>query len=95
MVILATKNISETVKGYGVIIAIHKENEKWVASFEEDENHNLLVNAPIKVMHKLGEEKKILTSYREHNLTNEIINMLDIVMNMFDNSPSESKKVLL
>lgn len=94
MVILATKNISETLNGYGVIIAIHKENEKWIASFEEDENHNLLVDAPIKVMHKVGEHKKVLTSYREYNLTNDIIKTLDKVLEMFNNSPIETKRVL-
>ncbi len=45
---LATKNISETINGFGVIVALHGNNEKWLASFEEDHQHNIILDAPYK-----------------------------------------------
>lgn len=93
-IIAATKNISETADGYGIIVAIHGNDEKWLASFEEDEDRNIRLDAPIKVMHKVGEEKLDLRSYREWNVTNELIKTLDKVLEMFDNAPTETKRVL-
>lgn len=92
--IKATKNISETVDGYGIIIAIHGDNEKWLASFEEDEDHNIRLDAPIKVLHQVGEEKTQLRSYKEYSVTNELIKMLDFVIELFENSPKDIKRVL-
>ena len=91
----ATKNITETFTGYGVIVAINGENERWVASFEEDEQHNILTDAPIKVLHQVGEDKEVWKSYKEYNLTNELIKVLDFVIQMFDTAPTETKRVLL
>ena len=90
----STKNISETAEGYGIIIAIHGVNEKWLASFEEDEKRNIRLDAPIKVLHQVGEQKTCLRSYQEWSVTNELIKMLGRVINMFDNAPNETKKVL-
>ena len=90
----STKNISETAEGYGIIIAIHGVNEKWLASFEEDEDRNIRLDAPIKVLHQVGEEKIQLRSYKEFNVTNELIKMLDFVIDLFDTAPTETKKVL-
>lgn len=90
----STKNISETADGYGIIIAIHGVDEKWLASFEEDEDRNIRLDAPIKVLHQVGELKTGLRSYKEFNVTNELIKMLDNVITMFDNAPNETKKVL-
>ena len=92
--IKATKNISETVDGYGIIIAIHGNNEKWLASFEEDEQRNIRLDAPIKVLHQVGEEKTQLRSYKEYSVTNELIKMLDFVIELFENSPKDIKRVL-
>ena len=92
--IKATKNISETVDGYGIIIAIHGDNEKWLASFEEDEDRNIRLDAPIKVLHQVGEEKTQLRSYKEYSVTNELIKMLDFVIELFENSPKDIKRVL-
>lgn len=92
---VATKNISETVEGYGIIIAIHGENEKWLATFEETEDRNIRLDAPIKVLHKVGDERKVeMRSYQEHNITNDLIKTLDFVIQMFDNAPIETKRVL-
>ena len=90
----STKNISETAEGYGIIIAIHGVNEKWLASFEEDEDRNIRLDAPIKVMHQVGENKTHIRSYKEFNVTNELIKTLDKVLEMFDNAPIETKRVL-
>jgi len=90
----STKNISETAEGYGIIIAIHGVDEKWLASFEEDEDHNIILDAPIKVLHQVGEDKTQLRSYKEFNVTNELIKMLDFVIDLFDTAPTETKKVL-
>ena len=90
----STKNISETAEGYGIIIAIHGVNEKWLASFEEDEDRNIRLDAPIKVLHQIGEEKTCLRSYKEWSVTNELIKMLDCIIDLFDNAPTETKKVL-
>ena len=57
--IKATKNISETVDGYGIIIAVHGNNEKWLASFEEDEDRNIRLDAPIKVCTRLVNRKHV------------------------------------
>lgn len=92
--IKATKNISETVDGYGIIIAIHGDNEKWLASFEEDEDRNIRLDAPIKVLHQVGEEKTQLRSYKEYSVTNDLIKMLDFVIELFENSPKDIKRVL-
>lgn len=94
MILLTTKNISETVDGYGIIIAIHGDNEKWLASFEEDEDRNIRLDAPIKVLHQVGEEKTQLRSYKEYSVTNELIKMLDFVIELFENSPKDIKRVL-
>lgn len=91
---LATKNISETHSGFGVIIALHGAEEKYLASFEEDEKHNLRLDTPIKVMHQVGETKTRLCSFQEFNVTNELIKALDKVIDMFDNAPIETKRVL-
>lgn len=93
-IIASTKNISETAEGYGIIIAIHGVNEKWLASFEEDEERNIRLDAPIKVLHQVGEQKTCLRSYKEWSVTNELIKMLERVINMFDTAPTETKKVL-
>lgn len=90
----STKNISETSEGYGIIIAIHGVNEKWLASFEEDEDRNIRLDAPIKVLHQVGEQKTCLRSYKEWGVTNELIKMLDSIIDLFDNAPNETKKVL-
>lgn len=90
----STKNISETAEGYGIIIAIHGVNEKWLASFEEDEERNIRLDAPIKVLHQIGEQKTCLRSYKEWSVTNELIKMLDSVIDLFDTAPTETKKVL-
>ena len=90
----STKNISETAEGYGIIIAIHGVNEKWLASFEEDEERNIRLDAPIKVLHQIGEEKTCLRSYKEWSVTNELIKMLDFVIDLFDTAPTETKNVL-
>ena len=92
---LATKNITETFDGFGIIIAVHGHNEKWLASFEEDKERNVRLNAPIKVLHQVGENKKQWRSYKEWNITNELIHKLDKVVDMFDNAPSSAKRVLL
>lgn len=93
-IIASTKNISETAEGYGVIIAIHGVNEKWLASFEEGEDRNIRLDAPIKVLHQVGEHKIHLRSYKEFNVTNELIKTLDFVIDLFDTAPNETKKVL-
>jgi len=90
----STKNISETVDGYGIIIAIHGDNEKWLASFEEDEDRNIRLDAPIKVLHQVGEEKTQLRSYKEYSVTNDLIKMLDFVIGLFENAPKDIKRVL-
>lgn len=92
--IKATKNISETVDGYGIIIAVHGDNEKWLASFEEDEDRNVRLDAPIKVLHQVGEEKTCLRSYKEYSVTNDLIKMLDFVIKLFENAPKDIKRVL-
>ncbi len=93
-IITSTKNISEVAEGYGIIIAIHGADEKWLASFEEDEERNIRLDAPIKVLHQVGEHKTQMRSYKEFNVTNELIKMLDNVIHMFDTAPTETKKVL-
>ena len=70
---LATKNISETINGFGVIVALHGNNEKWLASFEEDRQHNIILDAPIKVMHILGENKVLTSSRSKEQITNELV----------------------
>ena len=90
----STKNISETLEGYGIIIAVHGVNEKWLAAFEEDMNRNIKLDSPIKVLHQVGEDKTQLRSYKEYNVTNELIKMLDFVIDLFDTAPNETKKVL-
>lgn len=90
----STKNISETVDGYGIIIAVHGDNEKWLASFEEDEDRNIRLNAPIKVLHQVGEQKTCLRSYKEYSVTNDLIKMLDFVIELFENAPKDIKRVL-
>lgn len=92
--IKATKNISETVDGYGIIIAVHGNNEKWLASFEEDEGRNIRLDAPIKVLHQVGEQKTCLRSYKEYSVTNDLIKMLDFVIELFENAPKDIKRVL-
>ncbi|HBT0444759.1 hypothetical protein EPNKCIFM_00154 [Klebsiella phage KP13-16] len=92
--IKATKNISETVDGYGIIIAVHGDNEKWLASFEEDEDRNIRLDAPIKVLHQVGEQKTCLRSYKEYSVTNDLIKMLDFVIELFENAPKDIKRVL-
>lgn len=92
--IKATKNISETVDGYGIIIAVHGNNEKWLASFEEDEDRNIRLDAPIKVLHQVGEQKTCLRSYKEYSVTNDLIKMLDFVIELFENAPKDIKRVL-
>lgn len=92
--IKATKNISETVDGYGIIIAVHGDNEKWLASFEEDEERNIRLDAPIKVLHQIGEQKTCLRSYKEYSVTNDLIKMLDFVIELFENAPKDIKRVL-
>ena len=92
---LATKNISQTVNGFGVIVALHGNNEKWLASFEEDEQHNIILNAPIKVMHIVGESKVLTSSRSEEQITNELVKLLDNVLRMFDNAPIDTKRVLM
>lgn len=92
--IKATKNISETVDGYGIIIAVHGDNEKWLASFEEDEDRNIRLDAPIKVLHQVGEQKTCLRSYKEYSVTNDLIKMLDFVIDLFENAPKDTKRVL-
>lgn len=92
--IKATKNISETVDGYGIIIAVHGNNEKWLASFEEDEDRNIRLDAPIKVLHQVGEQKTCLRSYKEYSVTNDLIKMLDFVIKLFENVPKDIKRVL-
>ncbi|HBT8980401.1 TPA: hypothetical protein MCM29_005140 [Klebsiella pneumoniae] len=90
----STKNISETAEGYGIIIAIHGVNEKWLASFEEDEERNIRLDAPIKVLHQVGEQKTCLRSYKEYSVTNDLIKMLDFVIELFENAPKDIKRVL-
>lgn len=92
--IKATKNISETIDGYGIIIAIHGDNEKWLASFEEDEDRNIRLDAPIKVLHQVGKQKTCLRSYKEYSVTNDLIKMLDFVIELFENAPKDIKRVL-
>lgn len=92
--IKATKNISETLDGYGIIIAVHGENEKWLASFEEDEQRNIRLDSPIKVLHQVGEQKTCLRSYKEYSVTNDLIKMLDFVIELFENAPKDIKRVL-
>ena len=90
----STKNISETLEGYGIIIAVHGVNEKWLAAFEEDMDRNIKLDSPIKVLHQVGENKTQLRSYKEYNVTNELIKTLDFVIDLFDTAPNETKKVL-
>lgn len=92
---LATKNISETINGLGVIVALHGNNEKWLASFEEDRQHNIILDAPIKVMHIIGENKVLTSSRSKEQITNELVKLLDNVLNMFDNAPIDTKRVLM
>ena len=92
---LATKNISETINGFGVIVALHGNNEKWLASFEEDRQHNIILDAPIKVMHIVGESKVLTSSRSKEQITNELVKLLDNVLNMFDNAPIDTKRVLM
>lgn len=92
---LATKNISETINGFGVIVALHSNNEKWLASFEEDRQHNIILDAPIKVMHIVGESKVLTSSRSKEQITNELVKLLDNVLNMFDNAPIDTKRVLM
>lgn len=94
MILSATKNISETVEGYGIIIAIYEDDQKWIASFEEDEQRKLRLDAPIKVLHQVGDKKTCLRSYQEYSITNELIKMLDFVLELFENAPSDTKRVL-
>lgn len=92
---LATKNITETFDGFGIIIAVHGHNEKWLASFEEDRQHNIILDAPIKVMHIFGENKVLTSSRSKEQITNELVKLLDNVLNMFDNAPINTKRVLM
>lgn len=92
---LATKNISQTINGFGVIVALHGNNEKWLASFEEDEKHNIILNAPIKVLHIVGESKVLTSSRSEEQITNELVKLLDNLLQMFDNAPIDTKRVLM
>lgn len=93
-IISSTKNISESYNGYGVIISVQGIGERWLATYEEDEDRNILLSSPIKVMHQQGENKEFWKAYAEHNVTNELIKMLDKVCTLFDNSPVETKRVL-
>lgn len=92
---LATKNISQTINGFGVIVALHGNNEKWLASFEEDGKHNIILNAPIKVLHIVGESKVLTSSRSEEQITDELVKLLDNVLRMFDNAPIDTKRVLM
>lgn len=90
----STKNISETIEGYGIIIAVHGINEKWLAAFEEDMDRNIKLDSPIKVLHQIGDEKTQMRSYKEFSVTNELIKMLDFIIDLFETAPIETKKVL-
>ena len=92
---LATKNISETINGFGVLVALHGNNEKWLASFEEDRQHDIILDAPIKVLHIVGERKVLTSSRSTEQITNELVKLLDNVLNMFDNAPIDTKRVLM
>ncbi len=94
-VLSSTKNITQTQHGNGVILRVDCENESWLASFEESDEGNILLDNPIKVLHLFGDKKQAWKSYKEFNLTDEIVRMLDKVIQMWDQAPDETKKVLL
>lgn len=94
-IISSTKNITVTPDGYGVILRVQGENEHWLASFEEDENNNILTTLPIKVLHQKDGVKQAWKSFAEWNLSNEIVKVLDSVISLWENAPNETKKVLL
>lgn len=94
-VMTCTKNITQTAEGNGVIIRVNLENEYWIASFEEDLDNNVMLDQPIKVLHCVGEVKSWWKSYKEFNLTKEIVDALDKVISLWDDASDETKKVLL
>lgn len=94
-ILTSTKNISQTYDGTAITIRLNGVDEYWIATYEEDEQHNVMLDQPIKIMHCLNGVKEAWKSYKEFNLTTEIVNLLDKVMNMFENAPDETKKVLL
>ncbi len=94
-VLTSTKNITQTQHGNGVIIRVDGENESWLASYEESDEGNILLDNPIKVLRIFGDQKQTWKSYKEFNLTDEIVRMLDKVIQLFTDAPDETKKVLL
>lgn len=94
-ILTSTKNISQTYDGTAITIRLNGVDEYWIATYEEDDQHNMMFDHPIKIVHCLSGAKDSWKSYKEFNLTTEIVDLLDKITTMFQNAPDETKKVLL
>lgn len=94
--ISAIKHITEGFDSVGVNITIRlSDDEVWQAAFEESFENVVILDRPIKIMHKTKQSKDMWKSFSESACSNEIVKVLDSVMNMFDTAPDETKRVLL
>lgn len=94
--ISAIKHITHGHETTGVSITVRlSEDEMWQASFEQDDKCEILFDHPVKIIYKNGTEKVSKKSFIKSDCTNDLLEMLDKVIDLFDNAPSETKKVLL
>lgn len=95
MKMIATKNISKSPHGSAIILSIESGDEKWMATYEEDNKQNIILDSPIKVLHKKGDHKSVLSSFREFNITDELVKALDRTIRLWEDAPEEHKRVLM
>lgn len=95
-ILSATKNITRTCTGYGVMISLYYSDDSFEkVSYEEGLEHEFLSHHPCKWMSKDSEGvKNTLKSYTEYSITNDLLMKIDEVVNKFENFEG-NKKVLL
>ena len=94
--ISATKHITHGQETTGVSITVRvSDDEIWQASYDQDEKSEIIFDLPVKIIHKKGVIKVSKKSFMKTDCTNDLLEMLDTVIDMFDNAPSEKKRVLL
>lgn len=92
----ATKNISDFGDSKAVIIYVIEGEERWIATYETTPNGQIKKDCPIKVVHKMKEERLgYWSSFYERDVTEELLERLASVQKMWDDAPSESQRVFM
>lgn len=94
--ISATKHISKYEDSRSVNTTIRiSETEYWQSVYEETYDSKIIKTSPIKIVHVDGEDKSSWKSFRVSSVTEEILETIDLINEMFNNASEDIKRVYL